>query len=108
MTDLKRSCNAALERHTIRSGYRRCTGALGETVRAAESQNLSYGQYVARNETISLRSRRSKESGWTSPRRTIIEGLDSELITPESRAEWLDDPHAKQVLIAKRIRRKRL
>lgn len=105
MTDFKRSCNAALERHTIRSGYRRCTGALGETVRAAEKEGLTYGQYVARNETISLRSRRFKESRWTSPRRTIIEGLDSELITPESRAEWLNDPYAKQAVIAKRKRR---
>ncbi len=74
--------------------------ALDSVVALAAEEGQSYGKYVARMEhpVIVPRKRQwaSKKSSWTSPRRTILEGLDCELTHKDTRAEWLDDEIVKE------------
>ncbi len=68
---------------------------LGNTA-AAVKAGLTYGKYVAAEESSIYRLRRTenKPSPYVSRDRTIIESLDQELRNPETRAAWLHDPEA--------------
>ncbi len=69
---------------------------LGNTAAAAAKAGLTYGKYVAAEESSIYRLRRTenKPSTYVSRDRTIIESLDQELRNPETRAAWLHDPEA--------------
>lgn len=74
---------------------------LGRIVAEAQAEHMSYGEYVAREESHVYRSARkpNKPSAWVHKNRTLLEGLDKELTHLDSRAEWLMDPKAKQKLV---------
>ena len=73
-------CNSAARvRYTPpKQGRKRCRGELSKIVREATEAGMSYGQYVAVTEPVLCASRPNRLSGWTSPRRTLIEGLRAE------------------------------
>lgn len=73
-------CNSAARvRYTPpKQGRKRCRGELSKIVREADKAGLSYGKYVAENDPILCAIRPNKDSSWTSPKRTLIEGLRSE------------------------------
>lgn len=100
MTELTRAYNSVMPIHYTppRRGRKKCATPLGDVVRAATEAGLTYGQYVALNDPVLRASKPNKENGWTHPNRTLIEALDTELTNPETRAEWLNDPKAKQIL----------
>lgn len=90
----------------VRGSYEQCDSEIGVKNRKAMENGLTYGQLVGAEHDKLYTRPENKPSKNVCKNRTLLEGLNTELTSPESRAEWLGDPVAIRAVAIKEMKRK--